>query len=173
MAQVQLHHDSDVIDTLRRDDVEAFGYRVNRLGFSVILVLGGIMLAAAGSIYTTQGLTQPLWTAILGGLVGGGLYLAVNLARWYAFQRTHFVAISSRRLYVGRETRMWSIDWRVLDPDALGLNSMDTSTISGSMTLDVGGQSIDLELYNAYCYLEDIQGFMLEVLTQLKQHREE
>ncbi|MGM0555746.1 MAG: hypothetical protein ACQEVA_05120 [Myxococcota bacterium] len=171
MAKVQLHHDSDVEKTLARDDVEAFGYTLNPLGFGMFLMFGGTLLSAAGYIYFKYAFTQPMFTAIMVGLAGAGLVIGINAARWYAFQRTHFVAVSPDKLYVGEEERMWSIDWEVLDAEALGFDSLDVSQLRGSMEIEAGGQKIDLQLYNAYCYLDDIQGFMLEMLSQLKAHQ--
>ena len=173
MAKVQLYHDSDVEKTLARDDVEAFGYTLNPLGFGMIVFFGGTLLSAAGFIYFKYAFTQPMFTAIMAGLAGAGLAIGINAARWYAFQRMHFVAISADKLYVGKEERMWSIDWEVLDAEALGFDSLDVSQIRGSMEIEAGGQKIDVQLYNAFCYLDDIQGFMLELLSQLKAHRDD
>jgi hypothetical protein len=172
MAKVQLHHDSDVEKTLASDHVEAFAYTLNPLGFGMILLFGGTLLSAAGYIYFKYAFTQPMFTAIMAGLAGAGLAIGINVARWYAFQRTHFVAVSPDKLYVGKEERMWSIDWDVLDAEALGFDSLDVSQMRGSMEIEAGGQKIDIQLYNAFCYLDDIQGFMLELLSQLKAHQD-
>ncbi len=170
MAKVQLHHDSDVEKTLARDDLEAFSYTLNPLGFGMILLFGGTLLMAVGYIYFQHGFAQPMFNAIMAGLGGAGLAIGINAARWYAFQRTHFVAVSPDKLYVGKEERMWSIDWDVLDAEALGFDSLDVSQMRGSMEIKAGGQKIDVQLYNAFCYLDDIQGFMLELLSRLKDH---
>lgn len=170
MAKVQLHHDSDVEKTLIRDDVEAFSYRLNALGFGMILLFGGTLLSATGFIYFQHGFSQPMFNAIMAGLGIAGLAISINVARWYDFQRSHFVAVSPDKLYIGEEERMWSIDWEVLDAEALGFEDLDISQMRGSMDIHAGGQTIDLQLYNAFCYLEDIQGFMLELLSQLKKH---
>ena len=172
MAKVQLHHDTDVEKTLMRDDVEAFSYVLNPLGFGMILLFGGTLLSAAGYIYFQYGLSQPMYTAIMAGLAGAGLAIGINVARWYVYQRTHFVAVSPAKLYVGKEDRMWSVDWEVLDAEALGFESLDISEMRGEMQIEAGGQTIDVHLYNAFCYLDDIQGFMLELLTQLKANQD-
>jgi hypothetical protein len=173
MAKVQLHHDTDVEKTLLDDDVEAFSYELNTFGFGMILLFGGVLLSAAGYIYFQYGFSQPVYTAILAGLAASGLAIGINVARWYVYQRTHFVAVSPTKLYVGKEGRMWSIAWEVLDAEALGFESLDVSQMQGSMTIEAGGQSVDVHLYNAYCYLEDLQGFMLELLSQLKKHQDD
>ena len=172
MAKVQLLHDSDVEKTLADDDVEAFSYQLNKLGFSLVLFLGGAALSGAGYVFTIYGLQQALWISVFAGLAAVGVAMGIHAARWYFFQRTRFVAVSPNRLYVGKEGRMWSIDWEVLDARSLGFDELEATQLQGSMNVRAGGQTIEIHLYNALCYLQDIQGFMLEVLGRLKDQRD-
>jgi hypothetical protein len=168
MATVQLLNGPDVRGALERPGVALFRYRLNQLGFAVVLGFGAIMLGAAGYIWWLYEFDQNLWTAVFAGLAAGGLGLSLYAAYWYTFASTHFVGISDQRLVVGDEDKAWSIDWSVLDADSLGLTNMNATALGGALEISVGGEQIKLQLYNAYVYLEDMQAVMSGLLERLQ-----
>jgi hypothetical protein len=172
MANVQLLDTKGVDEALQGGDVDVFRYQLNRLGYTLILAIGGLMLAGAGFIWWQYGFSENLWTAIFAGLVAGGLGLSVHAAYWYAFAGTHFVGVTDDKLLVGREEKAWSIDWSVLDVDALGLQRMNATAAKGMLEVRVGGEEIKIYLYNPYVFLEDIQALMSSLLERLQSQQQ-
>ncbi len=172
MTNVQLLDAKGVDEALQEGDVDVFRYQLNRLGYTLVLAIGGIMLAAAGFLWWQYGFSEDLWTAVFAGLVAGGLGLSVHAAYWYAFSSTHFVGVSDQKLLVGREEKAWSIDWSVLDVEALGLQRMNATAVKGVLEVQVGGEEIKIHLYNAYVFLEDIQALMSRLLEQLQSQQQ-
>lgn len=169
MANVQLLDENGVNEALQEGDVEVFRYQLNRVGYTIVLLVGGLMLAGAGYIWWGTGLAENFWTAVFAGLTAGGLGLSIHAAYWYAFSSVHFVAVSDQKLVVGRQQKAWAIDWSVLDAEALGFEEMNNTAMRGALDVHVGGQDIKIHLYNAYVFLEDIQGFIFSLLKRLQQ----
>lgn len=172
MANVQLVDKKGVDEALEGSDVDVFRYQLNRLGYTLILAIGGIMLASAGFIWWQYGFSEKMWTAIFAGLIAGGIGISIHAAYWYAFAGTHFVGISDDKLLVGREEKAWSIDWSVLDIEALGLQRMNATAAKGVLEVRVGGEEIKIYLYNPYVFLEDIQALMSSLLERLQSQQQ-
>lgn len=172
MANVQLLDAKGVDEALQEGGVDVFRYQLNRLGYTLVVGIGGIMLAAAGYLWWQFGFDQNLWIAIFAGLAAGGLAISIHAAYWYAFAGTHFVGVSDDKLLVGREEKAWAIDWSVLDPKSLGLQDMNLSPTKGALEVNVGGEEIKLYLYNAYVFLEDIQALMSSLLQRLQSQQQ-
>lgn len=168
MANVQLLDGNDVRGAVERPGVDYFPYHINQLGMMVVLGVGGIMLAAAGYIWWQYAFDQNFWTAVFAGLAASGLGLSLYAAYWYTYASTHFVAISDAKLVVGHDKKAWSIDWSVLDADSLGLTNMNATALGGALEINVGGEEIKVQLYNAYVYLEDMQAMMSGLLKRLQ-----
>lgn len=168
MANVQLLDGKDLRQALASADVEFFRYQLNRVGYTLLLAVGGVMLAAAGFIWWETALEANLWKAAFGGLLAGGLALAIYAAYWYTFASTRYVGVSDDKLFIGRREKAWTIDWSVLDAESLGFEEMNATAMNGALDVNVGGQQHELHLYNAYVFLEDIQGFMFSLLKRLQ-----
>jgi hypothetical protein len=169
MANVQLLDEKQLKDTLATEGVEVFRYHLNHIGYTLILGVGALMLAAAGYVWWSSALAEPLWQAVFAGLIGGGLLLSIHAAYWYTFANTRFVGVSDDKLIIGRHRKAWMIDWQVLDTQTLGFDQMNATAVRGALDIDVGGQQLKLHLYNAYVFLDDIQAFMYSLLRQLQQ----
>lgn len=172
MANVQLLDGDDLHQALDADDVQVFRYQLNRIGYSLIMGLGGLLLAGAGAVWWQSALSTIWWRVAFTALGTLGLGLAIYAAYWYAFAQTRFVGVSERKLFIGRRGKAWSVDWSMLDAETLGFDQMNATTMNGVLDVHVGGQQLELYLYNAYVFLEDIQGFMFSLLKRLqeKQH---
>jgi hypothetical protein len=156
------------------DDIDAipFHYELNERGAVALAVCSTLLVTAAvaGAILLDiTHLGYAIGIAVAGGL---GLALALNLWRWKRFADRSFLAISDKKLYVGDISKVWGIDWTLLDRDALGFERMDVSSVSGELPVEVGGQRIDVHLYNALVHLKNMQGFVLHLLEHL-QHSEQ
>ncbi|MFW5967357.1 MAG: hypothetical protein ACOCV2_07560 [Persicimonas sp.] len=169
MANIQLFEGKrDVATALDGVEAQIFGYRLNRLGFGSVVGIGLLMAAGAALAAWQTGLDEPLWTAVVVGLGAGALFLFARAAYWYAFAKSHFVAITDERLFVGRLDKAWAISWSILDAESLGFDDMDASALRGALDMQIAGEQIEVYLYNAFIFLNDIQAFMLSLLKELK-----
>jgi len=109
-----------------------------------------------------------LWFGLCALLVLASLGVLSVIYKWAKFTDEHFLAMSASHLYISDEGNTWKIAWELLDARALGFDAMDTTRFNGLMAVDVGGQSIPMLLYHPLTYIEDLQGFMVEVLTHLQ-----
>jgi hypothetical protein len=173
MANVQLLDKTGVRGAIERPGVDLFEYHLNQLGFAVVLGAAGIMVAAAGFIWWQYAFEEILWTAVFAGLAASGLGLSLHAAYWYSIASNRFVGISDEKLVVGNQNKAWSIDWSVLDADSLGLTDVNATALGGALAVNVGGEKINIQLYNAYIYLEDIQGVMAGLLNRLQNDQPE
>lgn len=172
MANVQLLDGKGVRELLGEDDFRFFRYQLNSVGYSMVVGVGALMLAAAGYIWWYTSLEANLWIAAFAGLVAGGLGLGVWAAYWYAFANSRFVGVSDQKLLVGQPKKAWAIDWSILDSETLGLEKMKATAMRGVLPVQVGGQQIQIHLYNAYVFLGDIQGLMATLLGRLTSEAE-
>ncbi len=171
MANVQLLDGDDLHQALDAGDVQVFHYQLNRIGYSLIMGLGALLLAGAGGVWFQTSLATLLWRVAFTVLGTLGLGLAIYAAYWYAFSQTRFVGVSDHKLIIGRRGKAWSVDWSLLDAESLGFEQLNATTMNGVLDVHAGGQHIELHLYNAYVFLEDIQGFMFTLLKCLQQQQ--
>lgn len=173
MADIRLVHGPEVGEALQeQDEIAVFRYRLNKPVFTLTLIVGGALLASAGWMWWGWELTSISWIAVFSVLGGLGLSIGAVAAYWYFFAETHFLAMSTEKVFVGKRNRMWSIDWSLLDRESLGFENMALSSFAASLDFDVGGQQLPVMLYNAYVRLENMQGFMYRILQHLKQEAE-
>ncbi|MFP4599023.1 MAG: hypothetical protein ACOC9J_02935 [Persicimonas sp.] len=172
MPNVQLLDGKDVIRALKQADVELFHYGLNRIGYTLVVGLGALILAAAGAIWWQTGLDTSLWKAVFGGLMACGILMSIQAAYWYSFANTRFVGISEDKLFVGRKEKAWVIDWDVLDSESLGFDDMKATAVRGELEVNVGGEEFKIHLYNAYIFLDDIQGLTFSLLKRLQQEQD-
>lgn len=148
--------------------VRRFYYRFNKPASTLLLVVSGILLASAATTWWYTGLITFWWFGLCALLVLASLGVLGFIYKWAKFTDEHFLALSSTHLYIGDEGSAWKIDWSLLDARALGFEQMDTTRFNGLMAVDVAGQNIPMRLYHPLTYIEDLQGFMVEVLTHLQ-----
>lgn len=148
--------------------VRRFYYRFNKPASTLLLVVSGILLAGAAATWWYSRLITFWWFGLCALLVLASLGVLAFIYKWAKFTDDHFLAMSATHLYIGDEGNAWKIDWELLDARALGFDVMDTTRFNGLMAVDVGGQSIPMRLYHPLTYIEDLQGFMVEVLTHLQ-----
>lgn len=173
MADIRLVHGPEVGEALQeQDEIAVFRYRLNKPVFTLTLIVGGALLASAGWMWWGWELASISWIAVFSVLGGLGLSIGAVAAYWYFFAETHFLAMSTEKVFVGKRNRMWSIDWSLLDRESLGFENMALSSFAASLDFDVGGQQLPVLLYNAYVRLENMQGFMYRILQHLKQEAE-
>lgn len=170
MSEIRLLHGPDVRETLKDEgEIAVFRYRLNTPVFTVALLVGAALLAIGGFVWWNYGFSAARWTLAIAIPSGAGIAIGAVAAYWYYFSETNFVAFSDDHVYVGERDRMWSVDWSLLDREALGFEEMSVSSLGGSLELDVAGQQIPVRLYSAFVQLENIQGFMYKILQHLKE----
>ncbi len=86
---------------------------------------------------------------------------------WSNFKQKRFIAISDDFLFVGQDEQAWRIHWSLIDRDSLNLDEMQTSKMSGKLTLQTAGQEVEIPLYTPFIFIEDIEGLMFEFLQRL------
>ncbi len=168
-AKLLLLHEGDVRRALVDFEGKAYHYVKNTAGERVLLVFCGLLLAAAAGIVVFTGATILPWrfAVVLCGV--GAAMLAGFVWKWHRVATSSFVALDAEHLFVGDRKRAWRISWEMLDPQTMGFDTFSTQSGRGVLMLDVAGQEIPLFLYHPLMHLEDLQGFMIETLTMLKQ----
>lgn len=167
--RLRLVHGPDVLETIKEEDeVAVFRYRLNKPVFILALVIGAAILGLAGMMWWNSQLASAGWVAGFAVLVAMGGGIGALAARWYYYTRSHFLAMSDQKVFVGRSDRMWAIDWALLDRETLGFEEMSVSSTGGSLELDVADEDIEVRLYNTFVHLDDIQAFMFRILQHLK-----
>ena len=166
---IRLVHGPEIEDVLAEEGgVAVFRYNLNIPVFVLTLLVGGSLLAMAGMMWWNGQLQSVGWFALFGVFNAAGLAIGSLAAYWFYFAETQFLALSKQKVFVGRRNRMWSIDWELLDREALGFDEMSHSSIGGRLDLEVAGQEIPVHIYNTFVRLDDIQGLMFRVLQHLK-----
>lgn len=168
MSKLELLSGPQVEEALRGPDVRVFRYVLNRPGLYFLLAIAFAFYGLAGLAWWETQLSEPHWTVLFVALLGVGVVLSGLAAYWHQFATQNVLGISPETLLIGGPSRLWSISWDLLDKRSMGFGAMELTRLRGSLTLDVGGQSIKLHLFNAIAYLSDIEGFMLGVLTRLQ-----
>ena len=119
------------------------------------MLFSGIALAGAAGIYFYTQFASLLWFLLASGLAIFAVVMTASVYRWHKFAQTSFVAINDTFLYFGNDKRAWRIAWDLLDAKALGFEDYESERLSGTLSLDVAGQKIDLHLYQPLAYIED------------------
>lgn len=164
-----LLHDGDIRRALLDFEGRSFHYATNQAGQRVLLLGAGLLLAGA------VGAAWWFGVSTLAGSVGAGLLALSSLTllgyiwRWSHFASSHFLAVDEHHLYVGSNRRAWRIAWELLDAQTMGFERLSTSQLDGVLPIEVAGESIDLHLYHPLTHIEDLQGFMFEVLSRIQQ----
>lgn len=168
VEKLRLVHGSDVQRELRRGGVRVHRYVLN---VPALYIIAGLSIAAfigCGALWFGG------FLANLAGQIGFGLALIVGVVAslvvsyWKGVGEKRFVAFSDDVLIVGEdESRAWVISWDLLDLQKFGFSDMHVSRTGGSLSIEVGGQSIPLLLYSPFASLENPQDFMFHVLTRL------
>lgn len=167
-APFLLLHEGDIRRALLDFEGRAFHYTTNVRGQRVLLLFSGIALAGAAGIYFYTQFASLLWFLLASGLAIFAVVMTASVYRWHKFAQTSFVAINDTFLYFGNDKRAWRIAWDLLDAKALGFEDYESERLSGTLSLDVAGQKIDLHLYQPLAYIEDLHGVMFELLSHMQ-----
>ena len=167
-AAIQLLDEAQVKRVLEDPRTRRFYYTFNKPGSAFLLVVSGLMLAGAAATWWQTGLITFWWFGLAALLALGALGLLAFIYTWAKFTDKHFLAMTHQHLYLGDEGNAWRIAWELLDAQALGFDAMDTNRLSGLMIVKVAGQQLPLRLYHPLVCVDDLQGFMVEVLTHLQ-----
>lgn len=165
---LQLLSEHDLEQLMLTPNMVRFGYNFNRPGSIVMLVFSGILLAGAVGLWLWTSFAQFWWFLAAALMVIGAVGLWAYVYKWHTFTQTAFLALSEEHLYVGDASEAWRMSWSLLDPQTLGFDRLNPSRYSSTLTIDLAGQNIDMFLYNPLAHVNDLQGFMIEVLTQLQ-----
>ncbi len=168
-AKVLLLHEGDVRRALVDFDGKAYHYVRNVAGERILLVFAGILLAAAAGIVFFTGAVILPWRIAVVLCAVACLSLGWFVVKWHKQAGSSFVALDEEHLFIGDRKRAWRVAWELLDVKSMGFEQFSTQSGQGVLNLNVGGQSIELILYHPLMHLEDLQGFMVDVLTMLKQ----
>lgn len=167
-SKLQLLSGPSVDDALQETAVRRLiRYRLNPATIGILLIFGGLSFVAAGYLWFGPGLGGGYTAGFIATLLLGMTFFSMA-AFWGNFQNNSFVAISDDYLFVGQNEQAWRIDWSLIDREALNFDDMTTSRFRGVMTLDVGGQEIEIPLYTPFAIIEDYQALMSEFLHHLK-----
>lgn len=159
-------------ELLSGDDVTIYDYELNKPVAGLALVVGTALAGLAGAVWWTSGLPDASWIFVFALLALGALGFWGLVGYWYRYAAGRFVAVSPQRLFVGEGDQMWSIDWSLVDRQAVGFDEMSVTSLGGKLDLDVAGQHVELRLYNTFVRLEDIQGPMLRLLESVRDESE-
>lgn len=168
-AKVLLLHEGDVRRALVGFEGRAYHYVRNVAGERVLLVFAGLFLAAAACVVWMTGAAILPWRIAVVVCAVASMALLWFVATWHRRAGSSFVALDQEHLFVGDRKRAWRVAWEMLDVQSMGFDKFSTQSGRGALDLQVGGQQIELILYHPLMHLEDLQGFMVEVLTMLKQ----
>lgn len=162
-----LLHDGDVRRVLLDFKGRAFHYHLNTAGQQLLLAGAGVLIASCVAILLVTKLAV-LWSilAAIAGVIG--VATLAYIWRWRKFSQTSFVALDQDFLYIGDNKRAWRVAWGLLDAQSMGFDKLEIGKGNGKLELNVAGQKIDLQLYHPLTHVEDLQGFMFEVLTRFQ-----
>ena len=165
---LQLVGEVELAQILQTTPMVRFEYNFNRPGSIVMMVFSVILLAGAVVLWVLTGLTQFGWFLLAALLVLSACGIWAYVYKWHSFAQTAFLALSTDHLYVGDLTQAWRVGWSLLDVQKLGFDRLNPSRYSSTLNIQLAGQDIELFLYNPLVHLGDLQGFMVEVLTQIQ-----
>lgn len=151
-----------------RPDTLRFRYRAIRIVPALMLVT----LAALWGYYLYSALGGAPFTLPL-GLFGGVLllfsgWLAVRLIVWRLFVRRSAVALTKDVLAWRHGPLCFLVPWDLVEPEGLGLEGLALNKSYDSfLTVKVGDTAEPLFLVRLYARLDDVEGFMGEVLKRI------
>ena len=145
---------------------KVYHYVPNVLGRNMMLSVGAVSLVAA----LVVGLLGDgaLWSLVVAGALAVAFLGALfYVAHWLSVAQSHFIALDDDHLYVGSNKRAWRLEWGLLDTRSSGLAALDTTTTKSVLPMRVAGQAIDVPLYHPLMHIDDLQGFMFELLGRM------
>lgn len=151
-------------------DTEVFRYRRNTPVFTFLTVLATACGVAAGWVYTASELRTYLGIGAFSVLLATAVTVAVLVVYWTWFVNVHFLAVTSEELLIGRSYSALSLSWRDLNLQRMGFYDMDGHPAHGVLRVQVGEKTVRLHLFNPFAYVDNLERFMLQVLTRLRDH---
>ena len=164
-----LLHDADIRRALVDFQGHVYHYKQNALGRGFVLGVCAVLCLGAIGIGVATGLSSVWWVLAVAGLVGAALCGLFYVAHWQKFALSHFIALGQSYLYTGSNRRAWRVSWELLDTHSSGLTRLDTTTARSILPMRVAGQSIPVHLYHPLAHIDDLQGFMFELLRRMPQ----
>jgi hypothetical protein len=149
---------------------EVFRYRRNAPVFTFLTVLATACGVAAGWVYTASELRTYLGIGAFSVLLAAAVTVAVLVIYWTWFVNVHFLAVTTEELLIGRSYSAWSLSWRALNLKKMGFYNMDGNPTHGVLRVQLDGKAVRLHLFNPFAYVDNLERFMLQVLTRLRDH---
>lgn len=169
MGQYLKHLSGDPLrERLVAHGTEIFRYRRNAPVFTFLTVLSTACAVAAGWIYTSSELRTYLAIGAFSVLLASAVTVAVLVIYWTWFVNVHFLAVTQHELLIGRSYSAWSLSWRGLDLQRMGFYDMDGHPAHGVLRVKLDGSTVRLHLFNPFAYVENLERFMFQVLTRLR-----
>lgn len=156
----------DLERVLAHRGTEIFRYRSNRPGFIFLSTLVMILVGLAVFIYS-DGLTTTLSLAVFSLVVTVALAISSLVAYWTYFARVHFLAVTEQELIVGHRREGLRIAFEDLDLHKLGIEALDGSSTHGILNVHTADSEVPLHLFSPFASLDNLEGFMFQVLTKL------
>ncbi len=166
---VQLIDPDTALQVANTPGARVFRYKFNQPGATVMLIGSGLLLAGVAALWWFTRFEQLYWFIAAVALAIGSVGLLAYVQHWSKFTRHHFVVVDPDALTVGDATRdAWRVVWPLLDVHALGFERLQVSGARGLLQVEVAGQQFPLHLYAPLAHIDDLQGFMVEVLERLR-----
>ena len=159
--------EAEIAQAMTQPGLVHFGYTFNKPGAVVLLVGAALLVAGAAGIWIGVGLAHFAVYLCAALLVLGALGVVWYVYKWHRYTETHSMSLSPTHLYVGTAQSAWRIAWDILDPAQMGFDRISPSRFNSSLNMRLGGQDIDLFLYNPLAHVSDLQGFMLQTLSRV------
>jgi hypothetical protein len=159
--------EAEIAQAMTQSDLVHFGYTFNKPGAIVMLGGAALLVAAAVGIWVGVGLSHFAVYLCAALLVLMSIGVVAYVYKWHRYTETHSMSMSATHIYVGTSQSAWRISWDILDPSEMGFDRISTSRFSSALKMRLGGQDIELFLYNPLAHLSDLQSFILEMLSQV------
>ncbi len=173
MSEIRLIQGPEMREELReRAELDVYRYDLNMPSFVISLIVGVAILGLDIMLWWQSGLADISWIVTFVVLAILGLSALGLAGYWYVFVQTNFLALSPETFLIGQRDRMWSIDWELLDAEALGFDDMTAQSTKSELDMQVAGQDIHVHLFNAFVHLEELPELIFQLLQHLKEHED-
>lgn len=168
-AAVEKFRGQEMDSYLKRYPTVLFRYQVNTNGLIFLVVLAIIAGAIAGYFWITFDEYSFLHLLVLVTFGATTVVLVGLVAYWTNYARLNYLATSDRHLMLGHGSRVIAIRWDALDREKVDFVSDEQGTPRGVVSLQLEGKRYAIKLFNAFAWLENLQGFMAAMLTKMQQ----
>jgi len=155
---------------VKRGDVTVFRYAPNNRGFIFLQICAGLLFIIGYMVYLTTAFEPRYWAILSIVLVCAGLFLIYLVIRWSGFARASAVAFDEGFLYIVRKKSVDQIPWADITADSAGFGESHDDGDHGTLNVRIGGQRVELTLFNPFVWVDDFPTFLVELLSQIKRN---